>query len=86
MSTDLEILRNILHKEGYTPSMAEILLNKMWDSGREYLTPQSIYTILSYDLGKNNAREIAEYFENFKKTGEYKNSLQRFLDRSPWMK
>ena len=39
-----------------------------------------------FELGRNNAKSIAEYFEDYKKTGVYKTKVQRFLDNSPWTK
>lgn len=85
MNEDLEILRKVLHREGYTPTYTDIILKKVEDTGRERLTPQAIYTILLYDLGRTNARDIAEYFEEYKQKGNYRNKLERFIDRSPWM-
>lgn len=88
MKKDLEILRKVLKMHIESEDYINILMNKIEKnlSGRESITPNFIYTILSYDLGKGTAKDISNDFENSVKTGEYKNSLQRFLDRSPWMK
>lgn len=86
MNEDLEILRKILHREGYTPSFADIIINKVRESGRENLTAPAIYTLLLYDLGRKNSKDIAEYFEEYKEKGNYRTNLQKMIDRSPWSK
>lgn len=86
MKEDIEILRNIFHREGYTSEFTNIMLNKILETNRKFLTPHSVYALLSYDLGKNSSKEIAEYFDEYKKTGTYKTMLQKMLDRSPWNK
>jgi len=45
-----------------------------------------LYTVLAFEIGRNNAKNVAENFEDYKKTGEYKTKMQRFLDKSPWTK
>lgn len=86
MKEDIEILRNIFHREGYTPEFTNIILNKIQETDREFLTPHSVYTLLTYDLGKSASKEIADYFDEYKKTGDFRTNLQKMLDRSPWMK
>ena len=88
MTKELEILRRVLRLHISSEDYINLLIDKIKEnlSGRESITPNFIYTILSYDLGKSTASQVSEDFENAVKTGEYKTKLQRFLDRSPWMK
>lgn len=88
MTKELEILKRVLRLHISSEDFINVLIDKMKEnlSDRESITPNFIYTMLSYDLGKSTANQVSEDFENAIKTGEYKTKLQRFLDRSPWMK
>lgn len=90
MEQDLTILKKIFKGHHFVENYVDILINHVNSELEKYektqITPQFLYTILAYEVGKNTAREISEDFEEYKKTGEYKSKLQRFLDRSPWMK
>jgi hypothetical protein len=90
MEQDLEILKKILSELGFVDTYVEILIRKIVndfnDSTLTEITPQFLYTVLAFELGRKNARDVSEYFEDFKKSGIYKTKIQRFLDRSPWMK
>lgn len=88
MTKELEILKRVLRLHVSSDDYINILMNKIEQQlgDRESITPNYIYTILSYDLGKGTARDVSDDFENSIKTGDYKTKLQRFLDRSPWMK
>lgn len=88
MKNELEILKKVLKLHVSSDDYINILMNKIEQQlgDRESITPNFIYTVLSYDLGKGTARDVSDDFENSIKTGEYKTKLQRFLDRSPWMK
>jgi hypothetical protein len=88
MKKELEILKKVLKLHISSDDYIDILMNKIEQQlgNRESITPNYIYTILSYDLGKGTARDVSDDFENSIKTGDYKTKLQRFLDRSPWMK
>ena len=85
---ELEILKRVLRLHISSEDFINVLIDKIKEnlSDRESITPNFIYTMLSYDLGKSTANQVSEDFENAIKTGEYKTKLQRFLDRSPWMK
>jgi hypothetical protein len=88
MKNELEILKKVLKLHVSSDDYINILMNKIEQQlgDRESITPNFIYTVLSYDLGKGTARDVSDDFENSIKTGEYKTKLHRFLDRSPWMK
>lgn len=90
MEKDLEILKKILIGQHIADNMVEVLMNfivkKLEESGKSHITPQFLYVNLAFELGRKNATEIADEFENYLKTGEYKSKFQRFLDSSPWMK
>ena len=88
MKNELEILKKVLKLHVSSDDYINILMNKIEQQlgDRESITPNFIYTVLSYDLGKGTARDVSDDFENSIKTGEYKTKLLRFLDRSPWMK
>lgn len=88
MKKELEILKKVLKLHISSDDYIDILMDKIEQQlgDRESITPNFIYTILSYDLGKGTARDVSDDFENSIKTGDYKTKLQRFLDRSPWMK
>lgn len=89
MEQDLQILKEILNHH-FADNFVEIMMNhiktEMEKSKKTILTPHFIYVTLAFEVGRNTAKEISEDFEDYKKTGEYKSKLQRFLDRSPWMK
>jgi hypothetical protein len=40
-----------------------------------------IYNSFAYELGKHEAREIANYFEELKQTGSYKTELEKLMDK-----
>lgn len=90
MEQDLEILKKILRGQGIVENMIDVLIGhiikELDKSGKTKITPQFLYVHLAFEIGRNMAREVSEEFEDYKKTGEYKSKLQRFLDRSPWMK
>lgn len=90
MEQDFAILKKIFKGHHFAENYVDILMRHVSSELEKYektqITPQFIYTILAYEVGKNTAREISEDFEEYKKTGEYKSKLQRLLDRSPWMK
>lgn len=90
MEQDLEILKKILKGQHIADNMIDVLVNHIIEelkkSGKDYITPQFLYVHLVFELGRGMARNISEEFEDYKKTGEYKSKIQRFLDRSPWMK
>ena len=88
MIKELETLRRVLKLHISSDDYINVLIDKIKEnlSNRESITPNFIYTMLSYDLGKSTASQVSEDFENAIKTGEYKTKLQRFLDKSPWMK
>jgi hypothetical protein len=90
MEQDLEILKKILNGHHFADNYINILINhiitEMEKSGKSHLTPQFLYVALAFEIGRNNARDVSEEFDDYKKTGEYKSKLQRYLDRSPWMK
>jgi hypothetical protein len=90
MNEDFEKIKKILKGHSFSDSYVDILLshinNELEKLNRTQITPNFLYSTLSYQVGKNTAKGIAEDFEDYKKTGVYKSKIQRFLDRSPWMK
>jgi len=90
MEKDLEILESILRELKYTPSYIAILLNhlvsELGKSGLDKFTPNFIYSALAFEEGRHKAKEIAEYFEDYRNKGSFKTRMQQFLDKSPWMK
>ena len=90
MENDLEILKKILSELGFVEKYIDVLIkhivNQFENTSLKEITPQFLYTVLAFELGRKNARDVSEYFEDYKKTGVYKTKIQRFLDRSPWMK
>jgi hypothetical protein len=87
---DLEILRKILKGHHFVDNYIDILINHVVShletTSLGQITPHFLYSALAFELGRNTAKSISEDFEDYKKTGEYKSKLQRFLDRSPFMK
>jgi hypothetical protein len=90
MEQDLEALKKIFKGHHFADNYVDILTNhvisELEKSGKSQITPNFLYTILAFEIGRNTARDVSEDFEDYKKTGEYKSKLQRHLDRSPWMK
>lgn len=90
MEQDLEIVKKIFKGHHFADNYVDILINhiisELEKSGKGKITPNFLYTILAFEIGRNTARDVSEDFEDYKKTGEYKSKLQRHLDRSPWMK
>lgn len=90
MEKDLEILETILREMKYTTSYIAILLDhlvsELGKSGLNKFTPNFIYSALAFEEGRHRAKEIAEYFEDFKTKGSFKTRLQQLLDKSPWTK
>jgi hypothetical protein len=50
------------------------------NSTLEEITPHFIYSVLIFEEGRQRARQIADYFEEFKNTGSYRTVLQRYFD------
>lgn len=90
MNEDLEIIRKILSELGYTPTYIQVLLDHIMKelsmSSVDSITPHFIYSVLAFEEGRPRAKEIAEYFEDFKKTGKFETKLQSLLRNSPWNK
>lgn len=90
MEQDLLILRKIFEGHHFAKNYIDVLMNhvvsELEKTEKSQITPHFLYAILAFELGRNSARDISEDFEDYKKTGEYKSKLQRYLDRSPWMK
>jgi len=90
MEQDLEILKKVLKGNNFTDNYVDVLMNHIMNEmeklGKTHITPNFLYTVLAFEIGRNNARDVSEDFEDSVKTGEYKSKLQRYLDRSPWMK
>ena len=87
LETDLNILEKILRDMKYSSSYISMLLNHMVkqleNSPLNHFTPQFIYSTLSFEEGRHKAKEISEYFEDLKKHGSYKTSLDKTIDNSP---
>lgn len=83
MEKDFLILDEILKKMNYSDSYREILISKLKDelskSTLPSLTPHFIYGHLIFDEGRYNAREISEYFEDYKKNGSFKTNLEKLI-------
>lgn len=90
MEQDLEIIRNMLKDLGFADRFILILIdhlvNELEKSKYERFTPNFLYTHSAFEIGRNNARELAEYFDEYQKTGSYKTKIQKFLDKSPYSK
>lgn len=91
MEQDLKALEKIFKGPlNYTNDYIKILINliksKLDDSGKTHITPHFLYATLAFEIGRNNAKDVSEEFEDYKKTGNYKSKLERHLDRSQWMK
>lgn len=90
LSEDLEILKKILMKLNYSEKYISVLSDYLVDRLKEYkfdaFTPQFLRVQLSPEIGRNNANDIAEYFEEMKVGGIFKTKLEKFLDKSPYMK
>lgn len=90
MEKDLEMLREILTELKYTPTYIQVILDHLLKelsmSSLDEITPHFIYSVLAFEEGRAKAKEIAEYFEDYKKTGTFRTHLQKMLDKSPWMK
>jgi hypothetical protein len=90
MEQDLSILKKIFKGHHFADNYVDVLIrhviSELEKSEKTQITPHFLYAVLAFEVGRNTARDISEDFEDYKKTGEYKSKLQRFLDRSPWMK
>jgi hypothetical protein len=87
LEKDLVMLEKILMDMKYSPSYISMLLShlvkQLENSSLTHFTPQFIYSSLSFEEGRHKARQISEYFEDLKKHGSYKTSLQKTIDNSP---
>lgn len=90
MEKDLEILRSILMELKYTPHYIDILINhvkkEFEKSTLGRITSNFLYAVLLFEEGRSIARDIADYFEDYKKKGSFKTKIQNHLDTSRWMK
>jgi hypothetical protein len=87
LEKDLNILEKILRDMNYSTSYISVLLNhlvkQLEKSSLSHFTPQFIYSVLTFEEGRHTAKQISEYFEDFKKYGSYKTSLEKTIDNSP---
>jgi len=85
MEKDLKLIEKILNDLNYSEKYSNVLLNSLKsyfeESGLDQITPNMIYNNFSYDLGKKDARDIANYFEELKQTGSYKTELEKLMDK-----
>lgn len=90
MEKDFEVLEKILKDlnfaKGFVDMVLEYVKKQMVSYNFEKLTPNFLYTVLLYEIGRNNARDVSEYFEDYLKKGTYKTKLKDLLDKSPWMR
>ena len=90
MEKDFEILKEIFKEMSFADGFIDVLINfvkkQMNVYNFEKLTPRFLYTILIYEIGRNNARDVSEYFEDYLKKGTFKTKLKDLLDKSPWMR
>lgn len=90
MEQDLEIIRDILKNLGFADRfillLVDHLVQKLSESKHTRFTPNFLYTHSIFEIGRNNARELGEYFEEYLKIGSYKTKMQKFLDKSPFTK
>lgn len=90
LQEDTEILKKILLKlnfsEKYISIILDYLVKRLKDYKFDNLTPQFLKVQLSPEVGKNMASDISEYFKEMKSRGIFKTELERFLDKSPFMK
>ena len=90
LNEDLEILKKILMKlnysEKYISILSQYLVNRLKEYKFEAFTPQFLRIQLSSEIGKNNAADVALYFEEMKAGGILKTRLEKLLDSSPYMK
>ena len=88
MEETLKILKSIFSDMKYAPGYIDILINhiskEFENSSLSHITPQFIYSVLIFELGRHKAKEVSEYFEDFAKNGSYKNILQKTLEKSPF--
>jgi hypothetical protein len=87
MEKDLQILKNILSDMKYAPGYVDLLINhiskEFEKSSLSHITPQFVYSVLIFEEGRHKAKQISEYFEDFKKHGSYKNIVQKTIEKSP---
>jgi hypothetical protein len=90
MEEDLEIIRKILKDLGFADRFILILIDhlvkELENSKFERFTPNFLYVHSAFEIGRKNAKELAEYFDDYLKSGNYKTKFQQFLDKSPYMK
>lgn len=90
MEKDLEIIREILKSMNITESAIEILLKHLVknfeNSNLGQITPNFLYRVFIFELGRHYAEDVAHYFKQYKETGSFKNKFKDFLDKSPWSK
>jgi hypothetical protein len=89
MEQDLEIIRRILEDLGFADRFILILIDhlvkELENSKFERFTPNFLYVHSAFEIGRNNAKELAEYYDDYLKIGNYKTKLQQHLDKSPWI-
>jgi len=85
MEEEIQMVRSILEKKKFRREYIDILLNflisNFENSSLVHITPNMIYNSFAYELGRHEAREIANYFEEFKQTGSYKTELEKLMDK-----
>jgi len=85
MKEEIQMVRSILEKKKFRREYIDILLNFLQsnfeNSSLDHITPNMIYNSFAYELGKHEAREIANYFEEFKQTGSYQTELEKLMDK-----
>jgi dihydroorotase len=85
MNQDIEIVKNILKSIHISEQMIDILINHLIKRMKDYsistITPNLLYSVYSYELGKNYSSEISKKFKDYKEFGSIHKDIEKLKSR-----
>jgi hypothetical protein len=91
MEEDLKMIKKILLSMQITENYIDgVLIPHIIRSLEQFevdkLTPNFLYRILMFELGRNHAEDVRDYFQQYREKGYFTDKLTDFLRKSKWTK
>jgi len=91
MKDDLRIIKEILLKLNITETyiddvLIKHIINSLESIKKEEITPNFLYRVLMFELGRRTAEDVRDYFQQYKDKGYFTDKLTDFLNKSKWTK
>lgn len=85
MKQDIEVVKDILKSIHISEQMIDILIHHLLKRMKEYsitnITPNLLYSVYSYELGKNYSSDISKKFKEYKDYGTISSDIEKLKSR-----